>query len=357
MNEVTSSRRMAVDARGICKYFTDKGTQRRVQALTDVSIQVPTGSLVALVGPDGAGKTTFLRLVTGLMQAQAGQLTVLGVDVARNSQQVQDRISYMPQRFGLYEDLSVQENLDLYADLHGVPQAVRRERFGRLLEMTDLTRFTARPAGKLSGGMKQKLGLACTLVRSPGLLLLDEPSVGVDPLSRRELWEIVTQLIAQEQLSVLLATSYMDEAERGEHVYVLHEGRVLASGTPWEVAAHATGQCFDAEPASGEPARVLQARLWDNRAAVVDAVPHGGRVHFIRRESAQDPAVAAGAAKPAQAVAAQLEDGFMVLLRSCVEAQGDAGQGDGTASAGEADTDLMPVPAMQTDACWPILPP
>lgn len=187
------------------------------------------GVLTALVGPDGAGKTTLLRMAAGLLAPSGGSLSVLGIDVAARPQEVQDRISYMPQRFGLYEDLSVQENMDLYADLHGVPADVRRERFARLLHMTDLARFTSRPAGKL-GGMKQKLGLACTLVRLPKLLLLDEPTVGVDPLSRRELWQIVQQLVDEERLSVIVSTSYMDEAERCAQVFVMHEGRLLASG-------------------------------------------------------------------------------------------------------------------------------
>jgi ABC-2 type transport system ATP-binding protein len=142
-----------------------------VQALQGINMQIKTGKLTALVGPDGAGKTTFLRLIAGLYKPTTGSLKVLGMDVAKDPQSVQDRISYMPQKFGLYEDLSIQENLDLYADLHGVPMDVRKERFARLLKITDLARFTERPAGKLSGGMKQKLGLACTLVRSPELLL------------------------------------------------------------------------------------------------------------------------------------------------------------------------------------------
>ena len=141
----------------------------------------------------------------------------------------------MPQRFGLYEDLSVQENLDLYADLHGVTQEARKERYRRLLHMTNLARFTDRPAGKFSGGMKQKLGLACTLVRAPELLLLDEPTVGVDPLSRVELWEIILQMIHDEHLTVLVTTAYLDEAERCARVFVLHEGKLLTSGTPADI--------------------------------------------------------------------------------------------------------------------------
>ncbi len=186
------------------------------------------GRLSALVGPDGAGKTTLLRLIAGLMKADGGQLRVLGLDVGAEPQAVQDRISYMPQKFGLYEDLTIQENLDLYADLHGVEPGQRKERFARLLEMTDLSRFTGRLAGQLSGGMKQKLGLACTLVRSPDLLLLDEPTVGVDPLSRRELWQIIEQLIEQERLSVLISTAYMDEAQRCAQVFVLYQGNLIA---------------------------------------------------------------------------------------------------------------------------------
>ena len=189
-----SSTAPALTGRGLHKRFLIKESKQTVTALQDVSLQVESGSLMALVGPDGAGKTTLLRLAAGLMTADEGELQVLGIDAAKDPQAIQNRISYMPQRFGLYEDLSVQENLDLYAELHGVPAQARRERYARLMEMTDLGRFTHRPAGKLSGGMKQKLGLACTLVRSPDLLLLDEPTVGVDPLSRKELWEILDTL-------------------------------------------------------------------------------------------------------------------------------------------------------------------
>jgi ABC-2 type transport system ATP-binding protein len=287
-----------------------------VHALGGVSIEVEHGTLAALVGPDGAGKTTLIRLAAGLMTADDGKLKILDVDVAADPQQVQDRIGYMPQRFGLYEDLTVQENLDLYADLHGVTAEERRIRYPRLMEMTALGPFTQRLAGRLSGGMKQKLGLACTLVRAPELLLLDEPTVGVDPLSRRELWDIIRLLVSDQGLTVLLSTSYLDEAERCGHVVVMHQGKVLAQGRPGDVSGLAAGRVFLADPPAGQKAREFQARLLDHRG-VLDAVPEAGRVRFVRvaenvssasRDTAFDD-VAATAVPP------RFEDGFMVLLR------------------------------------------
>lgn len=252
-------------------------------ALEDLSVQIPSGQLTALVGPDGAGKTTFLRLIAGLYQPSAGSLEVLGIDVAKNPQMVQNRISYMPQRFGLYEDLSIQENLDLYADLHGVPQAERKQRFARLLEITDLSKFTQRPAGKLSGGMKQKLGLACTLVRSPELLLLDEPSVGVDPLSRRDLWIIIEQLVKEENLSVIISTAYMDEAERCADIYVMYEGKILERGAPRELSERVRGLTWQVEPPTNMKARILQTQLLNMHQYITDAVPKGDIVRFITK--------------------------------------------------------------------------
>jgi ABC-2 type transport system ATP-binding protein len=313
---------VALVAQGIGKRFVVKKAGRTVVALDDVSIDVKGAALTALVGPDGAGKTTLLRLAAGLMVADTGTMTVLGIDAATDPQAIQNRISYMPQRFGLYDDLSVQENLDLYADLHGVPRDVRTKRYQRLMEMTDLGRFTSRPAGKLSGGMKQKLGLACTLVRSPELLLLDEPTVGVDPLSRRELWEILEQLVGEENLSVLVSTSYMDEAARCAHVAVLHDGKVLAQGTPASIQDTAKGLCFAVTPPADEAPRHLQARLLDDDMTI-DAVPRGGKVHFVRTRAAVeqgDPEVAQllGASQ-AEPVPPTLEDGFMLALRSKVQ--------------------------------------
>ena len=323
-----------VRAEGLTRRFTGPDG-RPLVALDRVSLSVTRGQLTALVGPDGAGKTTLMRMMAGLLAPDEGSLHVLGLDVTRNAQAVQDRISYMPQRFGLYEDLSVQENLDLYADLHGVPQAVRRERFARLMAMTDLARFTARPAGKLSGGMKQKLGLACTLVRSPELLLLDEPSVGVDPLSRRDLWEILLQLVRDEQLSVVVSTAYMDEAERCAHVHVMNAGQVLANGTPQALAQRAQGLTFVATPPDGMAARMLQARLLDAVSVVVDAVPSGGQVRFIRRpdvdEAALRPLLENVEVHPRPA---ELEDAFMLMLRQHAEAAGGQSSSEGLPAAG-----------------------
>lgn len=323
-----------VRAEGLTRRFTGPDGRPRV-ALDRVSLSVTRGQLTALVGPDGAGKTTLMRMMAGLLAPDEGSLRVLGLDVTRDAQAVQDRISYMSQRFGLYEDLSVQENLDLYADLHGVPQAVRRERFARLMAMTDLARFTARPAGKLSGGMKQKLGLACTLVRSPELLLLDEPSVGVDPLSRRDLWEILLQLVRDEQLSVVVSTAYMDEAERCAHVHVMNAGQVLANGTPQALAQRAQGLTFVATPPGGMAARTLQARLLDAASAVVDAVPRGGQVRFIRRpdvdEEALQPLLENVVVHPRPA---ELEDAFMLMLRQHAEAVGGQSSSEEPPAAG-----------------------
>lgn len=293
-----------------------------VQALQGINMQIKTGQLTALVGPDGAGKTTFLRLIAGLYKPTTGSLKVLGMDVTKDPQSVQDRISYMPQKFGLYEDLSIQENLDLYADLHGVPMDVRKERFARLLKITDLVRFTERPAGKLSGGMKQKLGLACTLVRSPELLLLDEPSVGVDPLSRRDLWIIIEQLVREENLSVILSTAYMDEAERCHQVYVMLDGQVLKQGTPDELTVQAQGQTWQVKPSPNMKARVLQAHLLDNQHYIADAVPKGDVVRFITRtESPSLPADLLPKGVVAEPRAAELEDAFMLLLHEAKHIQ------------------------------------
>jgi ABC-2 type transport system ATP-binding protein len=293
-------------------------TGESVLALDDISFSLRQGGLAALIGPDGAGKTTLIRLIAGLMKADGGTVSVLGIDAAKDPQAIQSRISYMPQQFGLYEDLTVRENLDLYSDMHGVTTEDRRAQYTRLMAMTGLDAFQKRLAGQLSGGMKQKLGLACTLVRSPELLLLDEPTVGVDPLSRRELWEIIHQLI-KEGLTVLLSSSDPDEAEACECVLVLNGGKKLVEAPPGKVSDLALGRTFLAQPPDGMKARDFQARLLEE-SNVIDAVPECGQVRLVSQASSgrSESGLFAGAA--ARPTPARFEDGFMVLLHQAAGA-------------------------------------
>ena len=274
------------------------------------------GQVTGLIGPDGAGKTTLMRMSVGLLAPDEGQIIALGFDAARESLAVQARVGYMPQRFGLYEDLSVQENLDLYADLQGVPHAARAARYEELMRMTGLARFTKRLAGRLSGGMKQKLGLACTLVRPPELLLLDEPTVGVDPVSRRELWQIVYRLVQQEGMTVLLSTAYLDEAERCDEVILMHEGEVFGHGPPEQFREKSRGRTY-LVTAPGQRKRVVQANSPAPRS-VVDALIQGERVRLVMdSETPPDPArlLPGIAGVSIQPVPPRLEDSFIAMLK------------------------------------------
>lgn len=203
-------------------------------AISDLTISIPKGEIVGLVGPDGAGKTTLIRLMAGLLLPTEGKITVAGLDTIQNSSKIHEIIGYMPQKFGLYEDLSVLQNLNLYADLRGLKNKDKKATFDKLLRFTKLVPFTERLAGDLSGGMKQKLGLACALIVKPTFLLLDEPSVGVDPISRLELWKMVDELV-KEGISVLWSTSYLEEAQKCDRVLLLNEGKSLFYGKPSEL--------------------------------------------------------------------------------------------------------------------------
>jgi ABC-2 type transport system ATP-binding protein len=285
----------------------------RVAALDGVGFAAGSGKITGLIGPDGAGKTTLMRVAAGLYEPQEGTVEVLGIDALADPLAVQANVGYMPQRFGLYEDLSVQENLDLYADLQGVPPAERQARYDELYHMTGLAPFTRRLAGKLSGGMKQKLGLACTLVNWPRLLLLDEPTVGVDPVSRRELWAIVYRLVSQQGMSVLLSTAYLDEAERCDEVVMLHEGRVLGKGSPQSFGRPLAGRTFTV--ASGATTRRdLQRRLAERRD-VLDAVITGEQVRVVLRADADAEGFSQNLPDArVEAVPPRFEDGFMAAL-------------------------------------------
>ena len=301
-----------LDLRGVGKAF--RVAKRRVHALQGIDFVARRGVITGLIGPDGAGKTTFMRLCVGLLQPDQGSIHTLGYDVCAAAPRVQAAVGYMPQRFGLYEDLSVRENLDLYADLQGLHRAERPARYQELLHMTGLGPFTARLAGKLSGGMKQKLGLACTLLSRPRLLVLDEPTVGVDPISRRELWTIVQRLVDQQGATVLLSTAYLDEAERCQEVVLLHQGRMLGRGPPEQFSEPLRGRTFIASNGSMHR-RALQEQLLDD-AAVVDAVVHGDGIRIVleTRGAPQGlPQYAGVALKP---VPPRFEDGFVALLRA-----------------------------------------
>ncbi len=247
-------------------------------AVASLTTEIRSGAVTGLVGPDGAGKTTLLRMLAGLLKPTQGKITVVGLDPLKDDRQLHAILGYMPQKFGLYEDLTVMENLSLYADLRGVTGELRRQTFERLLTFTDLTRFTSRLAGKLSGGMKQKLGLACTLVGQPKVLLLDEPGVGVDPISRRELWRMVHEL-ADDGMLILWSTSYLDEAEQCREVLLLNEGKFLYSGAPQTLTQRMSGRTILVAAQRGTNRQLLQHAL--PLPQVSDGVIQGKYVRLI----------------------------------------------------------------------------
>ncbi|MGB7548953.1 MAG: ABC transporter ATP-binding protein [Terracidiphilus sp.] len=202
-----------------------------MRAVDALSFDVRAGEIFGMVGPDGAGKTTTLRMLAGIMSPDAGTASVAGIDVVRDPERAKHFLSYMPQRFGLYEELTVDENIRFYADLFGVKRAEREMRSAQLLQAAGMSEFRRRFAGKLSGGMKQKLGLVCALIHRPKVILLDEPTTGVDPVSRREFWRILYELLA-EGVAILTSTAYLDEAERCHRVALLHQGKLLFCDTP-----------------------------------------------------------------------------------------------------------------------------
>ncbi|WP_349436775.1 ATP-binding cassette domain-containing protein [Pararhizobium sp. A13] len=280
-------------------------------ALDAVSGLILGGEITGLVGPDGAGKTTLIRLMTGLMLPDSGSVDVLGFDTARNPAAIQAAIGYMPQRFGLYEDLSVQENLDLYADLRGLPKDERAATFDELLTFTDLKRFTSRLAGKLSGGMKQKLGLACALLKKPRLLLLDEPGVGVDPISRRDLWKMVEDL-TKEGIGVVWSTAYLDEAEVCDGVLLLNQGKLMFSGKPADMTARVEDRVFRVSGVSGRKRQVL-AKLLEEEG-IIDGVIQGEALRIVAGEGAVPAFRSAGDGAKAAPAPPRFEDAFVDML-------------------------------------------
>ena len=284
-----------------------------ITALDGVDFDVRAGEITGLVGPDGAGKTTLIRLLAGLMKPDDGEILVDGIDVIADPESVYQRIGYMPQRFGLYEDLSVQENLNLYADLRDLRKEERQDTFARLLEFTDLDRFKDRLAGNLSGGMKQKLGLACALINTPKLLLLDEPGVGVDPVSRRELWKMVKDLTG-EGIGIVWSTAYLDEAEACDHVHLLNHGKKLFGGKPQDLTGSVRNRVFRLEGFSGNKRKVLASAL--NREGVRDGTIQGDAIRLLFAENTEPNLDGLSGAEKATLtpVEPRFEDAFIDIL-------------------------------------------
>jgi len=260
----------SIKAEGLVKRFAG------VPAVDDLSFSVRRGEIFGLVGPDGAGKTTTMRILAGVMSPDAGTASVAGFDVVRDPEAVKNHISYMPQRFGLYEDLTVDENIRFYADLFGVAARDREEHAARLLEAARMAEFRQRLAGNLSGGMKQKLGLACALVHHPQVLLLDEPTTGVDPVSRREFWQILYSLLA-ENVTIVISTAYLDEAERCTRLALLFKGRSLLCDTPERLKAQMPGATLMV--VSPQP-REVRERL-SGAEGISNVVLVGDGVHLV----------------------------------------------------------------------------
>lgn len=260
---------------------TDRLTKRfgDLTAVDGLSLSVAEGEIFGLVGPDGAGKTTVMRLLTAIMDPDDGDAWVAGCHTVRQSERIKENIGYMSQRFGLYADLTVIENINFYADIYNEPRRGRREKIDRLLAFSNLTPFRRRLAGNLSGGMKQKLGLACSLIHTPKVLFLDEPTNGVDPVSRRDFWRILHQLV-EEKVTIFVSTAYLDEADRCDHVGLIDHGRLLACGTPAEAKQRMRGAILEIRMDDPRPAvAVLRHRL---TCATVGLF--GDRLHVVSEE-------------------------------------------------------------------------
>jgi len=299
-----------IQLHGLVKQFA--GMKKPAVARLDCTIQ--SGYVTGLVGPDGAGKTTLMRMLAGLLKPDEGSATVLGLDPINDDSALHAVMGYMPQKFGLYEDLTVMENLNLYADLRSVTGETREKTFARLLEFTSLGPFTSRLAGKLSGGMKQKLGLACTLVGEPKVLLLDEPGVGVDPISRRELWQMVHEL-AGDGMLILWSTSYLDEAEQCQDVLLMNEGELLYQGEPTALTRTMAGRSFLMHSPAENNRKLLQRAL--KQEMVSDGMIQGRSVRAILKKSATAEELKRAPGMPEleiEETTPRFEDAFIDLL-------------------------------------------
>ena len=292
-----------------------------LRALDEASFAVARGEMFGMIGPDGAGKTTAIRIICGLLRPTSGSVRVLGHDPVREHRRITGAVGYLSQRFSLYGDLTIDENIGFFAQLHGVRNyGPARD---RLLDITQLTRFRTRRADRLSGGMKQKLALACTLVHEPDVLVLDEPTTGVDPVARREFWKLLSEFLSRG-LTILMATPYLDEAERCGRVVLLHEGRVLAIDRPETLQRTLSGRLFEVITGTSRPPLEVLSRV----PGVIDVQAFGDRAHVRIEEPDERRAVAALSSVLSQAgitgvsirpTVASLEDVFIHMLQQAKE--------------------------------------
>jgi len=282
-----------------------------VTAVRGLNLAIAAGEIFALVGPDGAGKTTTMRILCGLMDPTEGRAVVAGLDVSKHPDGVKDQIGYMAQRFGLYGDLTVDENMAFYADLFGIVGQERKDLTARLLQMTRMEPFRKRPAGKLSGGMKQKLALMCTLLHKPRVLFLDEPTNGVDPVSRRDFWAILYELVAGG-LTVMVTTAYLDEAERANRVGLMHQGRMIRCAPPDELRETLEDGCFSVTSTDLHKTR----ELLQTQPGVLGVQPSGSDLHLFLDESiASIESLQSVTPFESHRIAPSLEDVFIALVR------------------------------------------
>jgi|UniRef100_A0A7C3WGS7 ABC-2 type transport system ATP-binding protein len=308
---MTGSIELDIKAEGLTKRFGER------VAVKDFHLRVARGEVFALVGPDGAGKTTVMRLLVGIMDPEEGRAEVLGFDTVRQAEQLKEHIGYMPQRFGLYDDLTVQENIAFYADLYRVSKKERREWLPELFKFSKLGPFQGRPAAQLSGGMRQKLGLICALVHRPRVLFLDEPTFGVDPVSRREFWQILYEFL-KGGMTIFLSTAYMDEAERAHRVGLMYQGQLLMVGAPEELKGAFEGELLEVKAPDLKAARMaLKDHPWVQQVLVM-----GDRlmVTVKQAEQAARPILEALTKAGVQEVqlnpaAPSLEDLFVQIIR------------------------------------------
>jgi len=313
---------ITISAHGLVKRFqTQRGA---ITAVDHVDLEVRQGETFGLIGPDGAGKSTTTRVILGLLRRDEGESGILGFDSMRDSYAIREQVGYIAQQFALPADMTVMENMSFFANLHGIHRSTQKKRILELLDFAGLSEFTARPAGKLSGGMKKKLALACSLVHEPKVVMLDEPTLGVDPVSRRDFWNILSNLRVEKGTTIFVTTPYMDEAERCNRVGLMFQGRLVAYDTPTAIKNMVPGQLLEFIPQRFVPARELVTTL----EGVLEVQTYGATLHlFLDDIALRQPQIEAAlnaqnlAFSGMRVIEPRMEEAFISLIRRQEEAQ------------------------------------